>query len=168
MKNMDPLNDNVATLLNQSTDKFVSELWKDGEFRPMITCCTNPGITAFLKAALNVGIYFMLALCSSFAFHRAFFLFYCPVCAPLFLPSQFPLVVSVHFFLCAAPFCLSSFSFTGSQRYRIVREPIFISVFLFSTQTQVMRFLFHSRSLSLLLLLSVWTCLFPLWTVLFF
>lgn len=32
MKNMDPLNDNVASLLNQSTDKFVSELWKDGEF----------------------------------------------------------------------------------------------------------------------------------------
>ena len=31
MKNMDPLNDNVASLLNQSTDKFVSELWKDGE-----------------------------------------------------------------------------------------------------------------------------------------
>ncbi len=31
MKNMDPLNDNVASLLNQSTNKFVSELWKDGE-----------------------------------------------------------------------------------------------------------------------------------------
>ncbi|XP_073500208.1 myosin-9 [Phyllobates terribilis] len=29
MKNMDPLNDNIATLLNQSSDKFVSELWKD-------------------------------------------------------------------------------------------------------------------------------------------
>ncbi|XP_016895941.1 myosin-9 isoform X3 [Cynoglossus semilaevis] len=29
MKNMDPLNDNVASLLNLSTDKFVSELWKD-------------------------------------------------------------------------------------------------------------------------------------------
>ncbi|XP_041673164.1 myosin-9-like isoform X2 [Cheilinus undulatus] len=29
MKNMDPLNDNVATLLNTSTDKFVSELWRD-------------------------------------------------------------------------------------------------------------------------------------------
>ncbi|XP_037112125.1 myosin-9-like isoform X1 [Syngnathus acus] len=29
MKNMDPLNDNVASLLNQSTDKFVCELWKD-------------------------------------------------------------------------------------------------------------------------------------------
>uniref|UniRef100_A0A6Q2Y1J4 Myosin, heavy chain 10, non-muscle n=1 Tax=Esox lucius TaxID=8010 RepID=A0A6Q2Y1J4_ESOLU len=31
MKNMDPLNDNVATLLHQSADKFVAELWKDGE-----------------------------------------------------------------------------------------------------------------------------------------
>ncbi|XP_073422636.1 myosin-10-like isoform X3 [Dendrobates tinctorius] len=29
MKNMDPLNDNVATLLHQSTDKFTGELWKD-------------------------------------------------------------------------------------------------------------------------------------------
>ncbi|XP_068605696.1 myosin-9-like [Brachionichthys hirsutus] len=29
MKNMDPLNDNVATLLNTSTDKFVCELWRD-------------------------------------------------------------------------------------------------------------------------------------------
>ncbi|KAL7825777.1 hypothetical protein SRHO_G00335150 [Serrasalmus rhombeus] len=29
MKNMDPLNDNVTALLNQSSDKFVCELWKD-------------------------------------------------------------------------------------------------------------------------------------------
>ncbi|XP_025025352.1 myosin-10-like isoform X1 [Python bivittatus] len=29
MKNMDPLNDNVATLLHQSADKFTAELWKD-------------------------------------------------------------------------------------------------------------------------------------------
>ncbi|XP_030053543.1 myosin-10 isoform X2 [Microcaecilia unicolor] len=29
MKNMDPLNDNVATLLHQSTDRFTAELWKD-------------------------------------------------------------------------------------------------------------------------------------------
>ncbi|XP_032077799.1 myosin-9 [Thamnophis elegans] len=29
MKNMDPLNDNVATLLHQSSDKFVSDLWRD-------------------------------------------------------------------------------------------------------------------------------------------
>uniref|UniRef100_A0A671YF98 Myosin-9 n=1 Tax=Sparus aurata TaxID=8175 RepID=A0A671YF98_SPAAU len=36
MKNMDPLNDNVATLLNLSTDKFVSELWKDGKLRQML------------------------------------------------------------------------------------------------------------------------------------
>ncbi|XP_062853394.1 myosin-9-like isoform X1 [Trichomycterus rosablanca] len=31
LKNMDPLNDNVTTMLNQSSDKFVSELWKDGK-----------------------------------------------------------------------------------------------------------------------------------------
>uniref|UniRef100_A0A8D2LVR4 Myosin heavy chain 14 n=1 Tax=Varanus komodoensis TaxID=61221 RepID=A0A8D2LVR4_VARKO len=30
MKNMDPLNDNVATLLHQSADRFTAELWKDG------------------------------------------------------------------------------------------------------------------------------------------
>lgn len=35
MKNMDPLNDNVATLLHQSTDKFVAELWKDGKSPPI-------------------------------------------------------------------------------------------------------------------------------------
>ncbi|KAM4751220.1 myosin-9-like [Anableps anableps] len=29
MKNMDPLNECVATLLNQSTDKFIGDLWKD-------------------------------------------------------------------------------------------------------------------------------------------
>ena len=42
MKNMDPLNDNVASLLNQSTDKFVSELWKDGRFRPWRPDCPVP------------------------------------------------------------------------------------------------------------------------------
>ena len=42
MKNMDPLNDNVATLLHQSTDKFVSELWKDGEDHYILTpYCNN-------------------------------------------------------------------------------------------------------------------------------
>uniref|UniRef100_A0A672GZA9 Myosin, heavy chain 14, non-muscle n=1 Tax=Salarias fasciatus TaxID=181472 RepID=A0A672GZA9_SALFA len=30
VKNMDPLNDNVASLLHQSSDSFVSELWKEG------------------------------------------------------------------------------------------------------------------------------------------
>ncbi|XP_069783178.1 myosin-10-like isoform X2 [Narcine bancroftii] len=29
LKNKDPLNDNVATLLHQSTDRFVAELWRD-------------------------------------------------------------------------------------------------------------------------------------------
>lgn len=33
MKNMDPLNDNVASLLHQSTDKLTAEIWKDGENR---------------------------------------------------------------------------------------------------------------------------------------
>lgn len=42
MKNMDPLNDNVATLLHQSTDKFVAELWKDGKPHPL-----------FLKTQMN-------------------------------------------------------------------------------------------------------------------
>lgn len=39
MKNMDPLNDNVATLLHQSTDKFVAELWKDG--KPLLLISTH-------------------------------------------------------------------------------------------------------------------------------
>lgn len=29
---MDPLNDNVTSLLNASSDKFVADLWKDGKF----------------------------------------------------------------------------------------------------------------------------------------
>lgn len=41
MKNMDPLNDNVATLLNQSTDKFVAELWKDGKLWPRPLSCPH-------------------------------------------------------------------------------------------------------------------------------
>ncbi|CAF89106.1 unnamed protein product, partial [Tetraodon nigroviridis] len=32
VKNMDPLNDNVASLLHQSSDHFVSELWKEGQW----------------------------------------------------------------------------------------------------------------------------------------
>lgn len=31
MKNMDPLNDSVAALLHQSTDRLTAEIWKDGE-----------------------------------------------------------------------------------------------------------------------------------------
>uniref|UniRef100_A0A673HXZ0 Myosin-10-like n=1 Tax=Sinocyclocheilus rhinocerous TaxID=307959 RepID=A0A673HXZ0_9TELE len=32
IKNMDPLNDNVASLLHQSSDPFISELWREGDF----------------------------------------------------------------------------------------------------------------------------------------
>lgn len=110
MKNMDPLNDNVATLLNQSTDKFVSELWRDGELRQMLTCRGSPGSTASLGTVLVVGIHFNLTFYSCFTFHSAFFLFYCLVCGPLFLPFQI-LLVSIHFFLCMAQFCLSFVSF---------------------------------------------------------
>uniref|UniRef100_A0A8C4MSU1 Myosin-10 n=1 Tax=Equus asinus asinus TaxID=83772 RepID=A0A8C4MSU1_EQUAS len=39
MKNMDPLNDNVATLLHQSSDRFVAELWKDGKSVLTSTAC---------------------------------------------------------------------------------------------------------------------------------
>uniref|UniRef100_A0A672GY08 Myosin, heavy chain 14, non-muscle n=1 Tax=Salarias fasciatus TaxID=181472 RepID=A0A672GY08_SALFA len=38
VKNMDPLNDNVASLLHQSSDSFVSELWKeDSEMQCQVT-----------------------------------------------------------------------------------------------------------------------------------
>ncbi|XP_055014441.1 ubinuclein-2-like [Boleophthalmus pectinirostris] len=37
MKNMDPLNECVATLLNQSTDKFTSDLWRDDKTRALST-----------------------------------------------------------------------------------------------------------------------------------
>lgn len=47
MKNMDPLNDNVASLLNQSTDKFVSELWKDGEFRSSLPVSVSLSATVW-------------------------------------------------------------------------------------------------------------------------
>lgn len=35
MKNMDPLNDSVAALLHQSTDRLTAEIWKDGEGQPL-------------------------------------------------------------------------------------------------------------------------------------
>lgn len=64
------------------------------------------------------------------------------MCGPLFFPffkshPTLPLcgpILSVLF---------SKFLWLGLKRYRIVREPIFISAFLFSTQTQVTRFIFH-------------------------
>lgn len=44
MKNMDPLNENIVSLLQQSTDPFVVQIWKDGKWwslslfsRPFLT-----------------------------------------------------------------------------------------------------------------------------------
>lgn len=80
MKNMDPLNDNVTTLLNMSSDKFVSELWKDGELRN----------TFILKGAAVTGgcapcwdilnVFHILVL----HFIVLSFSFYCLVFGPLF------------------------------------------------------------------------------------
>uniref|UniRef100_A0A8C3AL05 Myosin, heavy chain 14, non-muscle n=1 Tax=Cyclopterus lumpus TaxID=8103 RepID=A0A8C3AL05_CYCLU len=45
VKNMDPLNDNVASLVHQSSDHFVSELWKEGKTgllsRSFTTICSK-------------------------------------------------------------------------------------------------------------------------------
>ena len=42
VKNMDPLNDNVASLLHQSSDHFISELWREGETRaPRFTSASS-------------------------------------------------------------------------------------------------------------------------------
>lgn len=49
MKNMDPLNDNVATLLHQSADRFVAELWKDGKQLALILV---PQLDAVVAAVL--------------------------------------------------------------------------------------------------------------------
>lgn len=82
MKNMDPLNDNVTTLLNMSSDKFVSELWKDGELRDGGPDERGPFCSMW-------DFYFScLSSSSCLAFHCVFFLsflffsrfFYCPVC----------------------------------------------------------------------------------------
>lgn len=54
MKNMDPLNDNVATLLHQSTDKFVAELWKDGEPLNNILLCKNSPSFQLYSSILKV------------------------------------------------------------------------------------------------------------------
>ena len=47
MKNMDPLNDNVATLLHQSTDRLTAEIWKDGEDT------LPPALSLELRASLH-------------------------------------------------------------------------------------------------------------------
>lgn len=51
VKNMDPLNDNVASLLHQSSDHFVSELWKEGETDlhvPSQLCTVNLKLMDFM------------------------------------------------------------------------------------------------------------------------
>lgn len=52
VKNMDPLNDNVASLVHQSSDHFVSELWKEGE-----TDFTLTFIHHHVKPLIHTNVY---------------------------------------------------------------------------------------------------------------
>lgn len=56
-KNMDPLNDNVTSLLNASSDKFVADLWKDGK-----GC--RPELGDRVRSALPPSICLRLHTCS--------------------------------------------------------------------------------------------------------
>ena len=47
MKNMDPLNDNVITLLQQSSDTFIAGLWKDSSVI-FLTATMNANIVIFI------------------------------------------------------------------------------------------------------------------------
>ncbi|CDQ96176.1 unnamed protein product, partial [Oncorhynchus mykiss] len=70
MKNMDPLNDNVATLLNQSTDKFVSELWKD-DIQTFQRACFYDKASGLLeppgectRCCCSVGLFLLAHVCT--------------------------------------------------------------------------------------------------------
>lgn len=130
---MDPLNDNVASLLNLSTDKFVSELWKDGESRQESLQLRGGGESG------GSGVQSCCCIGSGVEFILSFIL----------LPSGGPTFVSHldHSWLPSSSFLFRQrlrffphiFLFVGSQRYHNVKEPTFISVSLFCTRTQVMR-----------------------------
>lgn len=62
MKNMDPLNDNVATLLHQSTDKFVAELWKDGEPLNNIVLCRSSLSFQLCTSILKYNFFYYIIL----------------------------------------------------------------------------------------------------------
>lgn len=80
MKNMDPLNDNVTTLLNMSSDKFVSELWKDGELRNKFIL-KGTVVTGGCAPRWDIlSVFHILVL----HFIMLFFSFYCLVFGPLF------------------------------------------------------------------------------------
>lgn len=116
MKNMDPLNDNVASLLNQSTDKFVSELWRDGESRQTLTR-VNPGVAARCGNRFHVLFFFV--------FHRTFFLF---LLSALFLPSCFHPFLPLY-----GPVFVCRFLLLLGLRGTEMSESLFLSAFSYST-----------------------------------
>ena len=49
MKNMDPLNENVVSLLQASQDQFVVNIWKDGQSRPIVRgCCVEHSVPRWI------------------------------------------------------------------------------------------------------------------------
>lgn len=122
------------TSLSLSSGGTVS--WEDVHFER--DCCLSGGV-------VWCGNIFHVDFPVSSWLSFFFFIVCCvDLCFCLLKSHLFPSISSsVH-----SHFCLSFSCFTGSQRYRIVREPIFISVFLFYIQTQVTRFLFLFPSYS--------------------
>ena len=56
MKNMDPLNDNIISLLQNSSDNFVSLLWKDsGMVTLSLNGSENHSPTGFIRAPRDRG-----------------------------------------------------------------------------------------------------------------
>lgn len=68
VKNMDPLNDNVASLLHQSSDHFVSELWKEGE-TDLLSCA----FTTMSSKPFNSCASYMSRMLFDFSFHGLYF-----------------------------------------------------------------------------------------------
>lgn len=137
MKNMDPLNDNVTTLLNMSSDKFVSELWKDGELRDGGPDERGPFCSMW-------DFYFScLSSSSCLAFHCVFFLSFLFflvfftvrfVCVDLCLDPLKLSLVSSHFILCATPsFSVSSCLVWLGLRGKELSESLFLSAFSYPT-----------------------------------
>lgn len=54
MKNMDPLNENVVSLLQGSSDQFVGTIWKDGKYLITVIAC----LATCLYLVCNLFVFF--------------------------------------------------------------------------------------------------------------
>ena len=139
MKNMDPLNDNIATLLHQSSDKFVSELWKDGTpFAPPLSSRLPCGPRTRGGGPPDAG-----RVASTRGNDKAAQSLATQVPAPhprtllrfrLSLAGRWLWSCFLSLFPSVPPFLLPGFALTSLlQRCRTLREPISINAFPFST-----------------------------------